>query len=112
GLRHIGAEHDDRRDADEPEVRVVKRPAGVREVPHHERNDDHGGGDEQDVEEALQREQLPVYRQRGPHVVAEFSDGGRIRSEIPPSARVSSLGITQTLFASPCAICGSTCRYW
>ena len=41
-----------------------------------------------------------------------FGGGGRIRSATPPRARVSSLGITHTLFASPCAICGSTCRYW
>jgi hypothetical protein len=29
-----------------------------------------------------------------------------------PSAWVTSLGMIQTLFDSPCAICGSTCRYW
>ena len=29
-----------------------------------------------------------------------------------PRACVSSLGITQILFASPCASCGSICRYW
>ena len=57
--------------------------------------------------------QLPVHRQVRPYVVPDLSpDRGSRRSEMPPSACVSSLGITHTLFASPCAIWGSTCRYW
>ena len=31
---------------------------------------------------------------------------------IPSSALPSSLGTIHSLFASPCAICGSICRYW
>jgi hypothetical protein len=31
---------------------------------------------------------------------------------ICPSARVNSVGMTQILFASPCASWGSICRYW
>jgi len=31
---------------------------------------------------------------------------------MPSSALPISLGTIQTLFASPCAICGSICMYW
>ena len=45
--------------------------------------------------------------------IASFSsDRGRTALKCRPSAWVSSLGITQTLFASPWAIWGSTWRYW
>ena len=30
----------------------------------------------------------------------------------PSSALLNSLGTIHILFASPCAICGSVCRYW
>jgi len=77
----------------------------VCEVARDQPGQDHGGNHEHDVDETLQKGQLPIYRQVCPYVVAESSlAGGRSRSERPPSARVSSLGITQTLFASPCAI--------
>ena len=83
----------------------MQRPAGVCEVARDEPGHDQGGKHEQDVEKAFQRGQPPIYRQVCPYLVAESSpDGGSRRSERPPSALVSSLGITHTLLASPCAI--------
>src|SRR5262249_6489474 len=112
-LDRIGAEHHEAGGRDEPRVRVMQRPPRTREMPGDEPGDRERNNDEERVEKTFGREQLPLYRQNGPYVVSEFSPArGSIRSEMPPSARVSSLGMTHTLFASPCAIFGSTCRYW
>jgi hypothetical protein len=41
-----------------------------------------------------------------------FASASVNRSWKRSSACENSLGISQTLFESPCAICGSTWRYW
>ena len=96
----------------------MERPAAMGEMArdecgHHE-SDQHKAG----VEEALERQGLKRLSAappptRIPHFVASLSSACvSSRSLIPPSAEVSSLGITHTLLASPWAIWGSTCRYW
>ena len=47
-----------------------------------------------------------------PSVTPAFARHVRDAPATFPSACWNSLGMIQTLFASPCAICGSTCRYW
>ncbi len=113
GLRSVGTEQDHPGEPDEPEVRVMERPARPREVAHDESRHHESREDEDGVEKTLQREgQLPGHRQLRPYVVSESSLAwGSSRSEMPPSAFVSSLGITHTLFASPWAIWGRTWRY-
>ena len=83
----------------------MQRPPHEGEVARDECGDNRRNADRRDVEEPLQLFQLPVHRHVCPYVVSGFSpDRGSKRSVIPPSAWVSSLGITHTLFASPCAI--------
>ena len=57
----------------------------------------------------------PTHRTYGVFGVAESTAGAATPPSIPPmplSASPSSLGTIQTLLASPCAIFGSTWRYW
>src|SRR5262249_39032405 len=112
-LRGVRPEHDDGRNGHEPEVRVMQRPPRKREVARDESSHDRCHADQRDVEEPLQLFQLPGHRPVCAYVAPGFPpDRASNRSATPPSACVSSLGITHTLFASPCAICGRTCRYW
>jgi len=113
GLRGVCTQQDHPGEPDEPEVRVMERPARPREMAHDESRHHESREDEADVEETLQKEgQLPGHRQLRPYVVSESSlTWGSKRSEMPPSAFVSSLGITHTLFESPWAIWGRTWRY-
>ncbi len=117
-LGGVGAEEDDGCEPDEPEVGAVERPAAVGEMARDERGHHESDQHEAGIEEALERQGLKRLSAaapptRIPHFVASLSSAcGRSRSLIPPSADVSSLGITHTLLASPWAICGSTCRYW
>jgi hypothetical protein len=48
----------------------------------------------------------------GPRGYAGFPFTSATTPAIFPTACWNSLGMIQTLFASPCAICGSICRYW
>ena len=102
-LRVPRGKREHERGAGRDEQRLGGDAEGNRVLRAHTRGD-------QDVEEALREErQLPGHRQPHPHVVSDFSpDRGSTRSEMTPRAFVISLGITQTLFASPCAICGRT----
>ena len=50
---------------------------------------------------------LPVRHRRGLRAARSLT-----APAILPSACWNSLGMIQTLFDSPCAICGSICRYW
>jgi hypothetical protein len=54
-LEHVRGKHHDAREADEPEVRMVQRPAGAPEVAGDEHRHAAGDEDEEDVEQALQR---------------------------------------------------------
>ena len=112
----VRAEEDDCRETDQPEVGPVERPAAQRAMTCDERGHDESDQHETDVEEALESQGVNRYRQRAaephPSLCSVFVLRCGVGSRMPPSADVSSLGITHTLLASPCAICGNTCRYW
>ena len=110
-LRGVRSQEDHRGERDEPEVGAVQRPAGPREVPRHEGNPTAMAT----RTKLMLRMRLSESNCRGipaeepptctPYVVSDFSsDGGSIRSEIRPSACVSSLGMIHILLESPWAI--------